>query len=399
MATAPSSIDPRTTSEATVLPMVARPRSGPPAWALLLGVALIGLLLFAVLDARRRALTAPAVRPRPADLVTTPAPPPSLYVPPEPAPPPAVVIREVPAPAPATPAYRPPPPQVVYVPQPVPQQPLPPMPPSRTTSEPALVIDTTGSAPQATTPNGQNGVVVPASPLGGPNANIAGARTGAGVLANKATTVPQGTLIPAVLETALDSTRPGLAGARTGAGVLANKATTVPQGTLIPAVLETALDSTRPGLARAIVSRDVRGFDGSRILIPRGSRLIGEYRSDAEPGQNRMLVNWIRLIRPDGATIAIGSPASDTLGGGGIRASVNSHFFERFAGAILQSALDVGVNLASRSVDSGVVIIPQSQGGITRIPNQIRPTLKVKAATSISIFVARDLDFTGVEAR
>ncbi|WP_029934914.1 TrbI/VirB10 family protein [Sphingomonas sp. UNC305MFCol5.2] len=361
MATAPSSIDPRTTSEATVLPMVARPRSGPPAWALLLGVALIGLLLFAVLDARRRALTAPAVRPRPADLVTTPAPPPSLYVPPEPAPPPAVVIREVPAPAPATPAYRPPPPQVVYVPQPVPQQPLPPMPPSRTTSEPALVIDTTGSAPQATTPNGQNGVVVPASPLGGPNANIAGART--------------------------------------GAGVLANKATTVPQGTLIPAVLETALDSTRPGLARAIVSRDVRGFDGSRILIPRGSRLIGEYRSDAEPGQNRMLVNWIRLIRPDGATIAIGSPASDTLGGGGIRASVNSHFFERFAGAILQSALDVGVNLASRSVDSGVVIIPQSQGGITRIPNQIRPTLKVKAATSISIFVARDLDFTGVEAR
>jgi type IV secretion system protein VirB10 len=190
-----------------------------------------------------------------------------------------------------------------------------------------------------------------------------------------------------------------IAGARAGAGVLANRATTVPQGTLIPAVLETALDSTRPGLTRAIVSRDVRGFDGSRILIPRGSRLIGEYRSDAEAGQNRMLVNWIRLIRPDGATIAIGSPAGDTLGRGGIRASVNSHFFERFAGAILQSALDIGVNLASRSVDSPVVVLPGSQGGVTRFPNQIRPTLKVKAATSISIFVARDLDFTGVEAR
>ncbi|TGX46554.1 TrbI/VirB10 family protein [Sphingomonas naasensis] len=190
-----------------------------------------------------------------------------------------------------------------------------------------------------------------------------------------------------------------LAGTRAGAGVLANRATTVPQGTLIPAVLETALDSTRPGLARAIVSRDVRGFDGSRILIPRGSRLIGEYRSDAEAGQNRMLVNWIRLIRPDGATIAIGSPASDTLGGSGIRASVNSHFFERFAGAILQSALDVGVNLASRSVDSPVVVLPGSGGGPRVFPNQVRPTLKVKAATSISIFVARDLDFTGVEGR
>jgi type IV secretion system protein VirB10 len=194
-----------------------------------------------------------------------------------------------------------------------------------------------------------------------------------------------------------------VAGSRTGAGVLANRATTVPQGTLIPAVLETALDSTRPGLARAVVSRDIRGFDGSRVLVPRGSRLIGEYRSDVERGQNRMLVNWIRLIRPDGATIAIGSPASDPLGQGGIKAEVNSHFFERFAGAILQSALDVGVNLASRAADSSVIVaLPGSlQGGgqNTLTQNQVRPTLKVKAATSISIFVARDLDFTGVESR
>lgn len=358
MATVPPSIDPRTMHEASVRPVVARPRPGLPLWAILLGVAIAGLLLFAVLDARRRSLTSPAVRPRASDLVATPAPPPALYVPPEPAPPPpTVIVREVRVPAPAanTPA---PQPQVVYVPQPAPAPALPPEPPRRTTTEPALVIDTTGSAPTAG-PNAQ-GPQAPTSPLG-----------------------PMGG---------------SLAGARAGAGVLANRATTVQQGTLIPAVLETALDSTRPGLARAIVSRDVRGFDGSRVLIPRGSRLIGEYRSDAEPGQNRMLVNWIRLIRPDGATIAIGSPASDTLGGGGIRASVNSHFFERFAGAILQSALDVGVNLASRSVDSGVVVLPGTQG-FRPMPTQIRPTLKVKAATSISIFVARDLDFTGVEAR
>ena len=58
------------------------------------------------------------------------------------------------------------------------------------------------------------------------------------------------------------------------------------------------------------------------------------------------MVNWFRLIRPDGTTISIGSPAGDPLGRGGIRASVNSHFFQRFAGAILQSALDIGVALA-----------------------------------------------------
>jgi type IV secretion system protein VirB10 len=138
------------------------------------------------------------------------------------------------------------------------------------------------------------------------------------------------------------------------------------------------------------------------VLIPRGSRLIGEYRSEAQPGQKRALVNWIRLIRPDGVTIAIGSPAGDTLGRGGVRARVNSHFFERFAGAILQSALDIGVNLAGRAAGNGtVVVLPGTAQGATQIvqPAQITPTLSVRQGTSISIFVARDLDFTGAGGR
>jgi len=138
------------------------------------------------------------------------------------------------------------------------------------------------------------------------------------------------------------------------------------------------------------------------VLIPRGSRLIGEYRSDVQPGQKRALVNWIRLIRPDGVTIAIGSPAGDPLGRGGIRARVNSHFFERFAGAILQSALDIGVNLAGRAAGNGtVVVVPSTAQGATQIiqPAQITPTLTVRQGTSISIFVARDLDFTSAGGR
>ncbi|WBY07900.1 TrbI/VirB10 family protein [Sphingomonas sp. 7/4-4] len=194
--------------------------------------------------------------------------------------------------------------------------------------------------------------------------------------------------------------QPGSDTDRARAGMFANRATTVMQGTIIPAVLETGFDSTRPGFARAIVSRNVVGFDGTRVLIPRGSRLIGEYRSDAGPGQNRALINWTRLIRPDGATINIGSPAADRMGRTGIRADVNSHFWERFSGAILQSALDVGVNLASRQAN-GTIIVPVqgSLNGVNQItqPTRVVPTLTVKPGTSISIFVARDLDFTEVE--
>ncbi len=185
--------------------------------------------------------------------------------------------------------------------------------------------------------------------------------------------------------------------------MFANRMTTVIQGTLIPAVLETAFDSTRSGYARAIVSRDVRGFDGSRILIPRGTKLIGEYGGEVTAGQKRALIAWTRLIRPDGVTIAIGSPATDTLGRAGVRAKVNSHFLERFGGALLQSTLDAGVSLAASAASSSVIVaVPGTlRGGAGQIaqPTQIAPTLRVRQGTSISIFVARDLDFTVSDAR
>jgi type IV secretion system protein VirB10 len=370
MAIRDSAGDPRAamspSGEASVRPVVPLPRAGLPAWAIGAGAVIAGVLLFSVLDARRRAPSSPTVKVRASDLAGIPAPPPPLYVPPE-APVEVAAVVPVPVPAPAPPPQAP---RIVYVPQPYPvptpaPAPEAPQPPPRVASEPALVFD-----------------------IGAAVAGPAGAAAAAAAEAEAAGGAPAAT---------------ATLGVRTRAGVLANRGTTVAQGTLIPAVLETALDSTRPGFARAIVSRDVRGFDGSRVLIPRGSRLIGEYRSEAAPGQKRALVNWVRLIRPDGVTIAIGSPAGDPLGRGGVRARVNSHFFERFAGAILQSALDIGVNLASSRIGNGtVVVLPGTlQGGVGQViqPSQITPTLSVRQGTSISIFVARDLDFTGVENR
>ena len=351
-------------ADGDVRPVVALARRGLPTWALMAIAGLAGLLLFAVLDARRRAA---GDEPDPVRMESfaPPAPPPLLVIPSAPRPiPVAPPPQAVPAPAPPQPDPEPLVMQAPYVPPP--PQTVPPevQPQSRLSAEPALIMDT--SAPRR-----------------------AGAAT-TGEEPGGATAAPS-------------SAGSSIAGSRSRAGTLANRSTTVPQGTLIPAVLESALDSTRPGLARAIVSRDVRGFDGSRILIPRGSRLIGEYASEVQPGQRRALVNWIRLIRPDGVTIAIGSPSADPLGRTGVRARVNSHFFERFAGAILQSALNLGVNLAATQAGTGaVVVLPGAlQNGASQAiqPQQITPTLTVRQGTSVSIFVARDLDFTGVDGR
>ena len=191
-----------------------------------------------------------------------------------------------------------------------------------------------------------------------------------------------------------------------------NPSLTVPKGTVIPAVLESALDSTRPGFIRAIVSRDVKSFDGTRILIPRGSRIYGEYASDLNYGQNRALVNWDRLLRPDGVMINLGSPAADPLGRAGVRGRVNTHFLARFGAAILQSSLDVGVALASRRVagDGVVVALPGSSqtvgaggrgGSVGQMATEglapVVPTLTVRQGTAVSVFVAKDLDFSTVE--
>ncbi len=192
---------------------------------------------------------------------------------------------------------------------------------------------------------------------------------------------------------------PKASGDRVRAGRLANPSMTVPLGTIIPAVLETALDSTRAGSVRGLVQRDVHSFDGSRVLIPRGSRLYGSYEGALAEGQNRALVTWMRLLRPDGVTVALDSQASDPLGRAGIRGKVDSKFFQRFGGALLQTVLDSGTGLATRSVDDRVIVaLPGSTQNVTRVaPTQITPTLRVKQGTSVSVYVARDLDFSGVE--
>jgi type IV secretion system protein VirB10 len=323
------------------------------------------LVLFLLLDGHRRALQTPAVRATRADLATAAGPPvpPPLYVPPVPVPPPAASAPEDPPPAAVTP---PAPPRVVYVPQPAPAPPVPAQPPAPVLpargDQSALVIDNTvgDGSPPAQEATGANAA----------NSSFGSATTAA-------------------------------PNARVRATMFADRTTTVPQGTLIPAVLETAFNSTRPGLARALVSRDVRGFDGSRVLIPRGSRLTGEYRSDVSPGQHRALIVWTRLVRPDGALIALASPAADTLGRGGVRGKVNTHFLARFTGAILQTALDVGVNLASRPT-TGAVVLGLPGSSIGSVPNflpsnQVTNTLTVRAGTSIGVLVSRDLDFADVE--
>ena len=369
MAEPAASVDPRTLPppEADVRPQVALPPSGVPTWALILGLGLFAIALFGFLNGRRETLSAPPVQARTSDGNGTSLAPAPLYVPPlisaptplpEPTSQPAAeeLRRIVPAPVAAAPqaVLTASPPQYSALLPPI-SAPLP-----RTVGNGSpLVVDNTAPGTDA-------------GPVGG-SVDARGAQGSA----------------------ALPTTH---------ASMMADKGTTIVEGTLIPAVLESALDSTRPGPARALVTSSVRGWDGTRVLIPRGTRLFGEYMADVQPGQSRVQILWTRLIRPDGATIALSSPAGDTLGRVGVKGKVNSHFFTRFGAAILQTGLDIGANLATQAAGQSVIVaVPGSvvNAATPQLSNAtpIPPTIRVKQGTSITVFVAHDLDFTDVERR
>jgi len=174
----------------------------------------------------------------------------------------------------------------------------------------------------------------------------------------------------------------------------------VPQGAVIPAVMETAINSDLPGLARAMVTRDVKSFDGSTILIPRGSRVIGQYKSGVALGASRVFVIWTRVIRPDGVTIQIGSPAADPLGRGGLEGKVDRHFFTRFGGSILMSVLNAGVAAVSNVHTNSQIYIGSATEAANLAnsakPSTTSPTIQTPQGAPVTIFVARDLDFSGV---
>jgi type IV secretion system protein VirB10 len=171
----------------------------------------------------------------------------------------------------------------------------------------------------------------------------------------------------------------------------------IAQGAVIPAVLETALNSDLPGYARALVSRDVRSYDGSQILIPRGSRLVGQYKSGLQTGQSRMLIVWTRLLRPDGITVELGSPTTDDLGVAGLSGKVDRHLLQRYGSAVLLTTVG---GLASVAGPSNAIVIGTANQGSSaataalQTDGKISPTVRIMPGAPIQVFVARDLDFS-----
>jgi len=180
------------------------------------------------------------------------------------------------------------------------------------------------------------------------------------------------------------------------------------RGSFIDCALNTRLDSTVPGLVSCVVTRDVFSHNGKLVLIDRGSRVTGEYRSTLQQGMNRLAVLWSRVETPAGVVIDLASPATDSLGTAGVTGDVDTHFWQRFGGAILLSLIDDAAQLATTvASDNGSDTAQVVIGGTANVSSDlaaevlrntinIAPTIHVHQGARVGIVVARDLDFSTV---
>lgn len=190
--------------------------------------------------------------------------------------------------------------------------------------------------------------------------------------------------------------------------MLADPSMMVTKGSVIPCSVVPALDSTLPGIVTCIQTADVWSTDGKVVLLERGTKWVGEQKTGLAQGQKRLGLLWTRGETPNHVLIDVDSGTADHLGRPGLDGVVDTHFWDRFGGAILVSLIgDIGSFLAATQSggNSGATAIafPGTVNGaqsamsdVLKSTINIPPTLTRNQGAAISIYVARDLDFRDV---
>jgi type IV secretion system protein TrbI len=180
----------------------------------------------------------------------------------------------------------------------------------------------------------------------------------------------------------------------------------VQAGTIIPTVLISGINADLPGMITAQVREPVYDtISGEILLIPQGTRALGQYDSKVVYGQRRVLVAWHRLIMPNGTSISLGGmPGIDLAGYAGVKDKVNHHWGRVFGSVILSSVLSVGARVSAGTISSDQGISPGEQfaleaGGnfnqvgqdLVRKNLNMQPTLEIRPGFAMNILVHKDM--------
>ena len=176
-------------------------------------------------------------------------------------------------------------------------------------------------------------------------------------------------------------------------------------GSVISAALITGINSDLPGQVLATVTEPV--YDtatGRHLLIPQGSRLLGQYDSQVAFGQRRVMLVWNRLMFPDASSIVLDRlQGTDPAGAAGLSDDVDWHWQQLLAGAALSTLIGVAAELAAPQFSTGqgqvIVATRQSVGDtvnqvgqeLTRRNLNVQPTLTIRPGFPVRVIVNKDL--------
>ncbi|SJZ98670.1 TrbI/VirB10 family protein [Consotaella salsifontis] len=172
-------------------------------------------------------------------------------------------------------------------------------------------------------------------------------------------------------------------------------------GAVIPAALITGIRSDLPGQITAQVTENIYDSPTGRILlVPQGTRIIGQYDNAVQFGQRRVLLVWNRLILPNGRSLVLErQPGADSQGYAGLEDGVDYHWWDLAKAAGLSTLLSVGAELAVDDDDrllrairnGGQDTINDAGQQIIRRQLNVAPTLTIRPGFPVRIVVTRDL--------
>ncbi|WP_171904659.1 TrbI/VirB10 family protein [Sporolituus thermophilus] len=171
-------------------------------------------------------------------------------------------------------------------------------------------------------------------------------------------------------------------------------------GTVIPAVLMQAISSDAPGVVVAMVTQDVYDSStGNFVLIPAGSRLVGKYDTDLAYAQERLKIDFERIILPDGRQVNLAGYGADAAGAAGFRDRVDHHTNRTVNAAILSAIVSAAT--AAATGQAGDAAQAAAAGAVDAITNtmskiieknlNVKPTITVRAGYRLNAVLAKDI--------
>ncbi len=174
------------------------------------------------------------------------------------------------------------------------------------------------------------------------------------------------------------------------------------EGTMFETVLTNRLDGTFSGPVNCMVTTNVYSHNGQHVLIPQGTRVLGEARKVETFGEHRLAVMFHRLIMPDGYSVSLDKfQGLNQIGETGLEDLVNHHYLQVF-GASIAIGLIAGFSQANTTYGVGESATDAYRQGVASSLSQssvhildrylnVVPTITIREGHRVKVYLSDDL--------